>query len=108
LVELGLFLEENQWFRMKTHFLMGRYFDFVVTDKFAIARGVDAHRVIVHGFWSGFLPSFDTSVEDDLDKQRWNEKDEQFVFIPRLQTMEFIHTDQANTSHSYLIGLTLH
>jgi len=30
---------------------MGKYFDIDVTDKFAVLRGVDAHRIIYHSIW---------------------------------------------------------
>jgi hypothetical protein len=39
---------------MRTHYLFGHYFDIEVTNKFAILRAVDAHRVIYHSIWEGF------------------------------------------------------
>jgi hypothetical protein len=51
---------------------MGRYFDIDVTRKFAILRGVDAHRVIFHGIWEGFQPVKEVYNEDDTSKEKLN------------------------------------
>lgn len=39
------------WFLLRTHYLEGKYFDIDVTERIAILRGLDAHRVIYHSIY---------------------------------------------------------
>ena len=48
LEEIGLNLKSLSWYHIKTHYLYGRYYDIDITNKFAILRGRDAHRIIYH------------------------------------------------------------
>ena len=55
-----------------------------ITNKFAILRGIDAHRILYHGIWENFEPSFDIEGEDDLTKEEYNKYDEEYLYMPRL------------------------
>jgi hypothetical protein len=67
-LEFVLF-QMKSWFKLKTHYLTGRYFDMHITNNFALLRGIDAHRVLYHGVWELFEPSFDIEWEDDIAKE---------------------------------------
>jgi hypothetical protein len=63
--EIGLNLDTDEWFLLKTHYLEEKYYDIDITDKFAILAGHDSHRVIYHSIWEGFFNTNDFFYYDD-------------------------------------------
>ncbi|CAD8059755.1 unnamed protein product [Paramecium sonneborni] len=115
LVEIGLF--ENDWFRVKTHYLTGKYSEIDIIPEFTILRGKDEHRIIRTGIYEKFEPNFVFTQEDNLQQERQNSFYEEYVFIPSLITMDFYSVDTKtiknsnknfdyNITNSFLVGIT--
>lgn len=106
--EYGLY--KNDWFFLRRHFLNGQYFDIDVTHDFAILRGVDAHRVIYHSVWNGFLHENDEYLHGETT---FYTNYEEYMYLPHLQGLEFYseyfgQVDSNNISHPFILGMTTH
>lgn len=74
-------LHKNDWFFLRRHYLNGQYFDIDVTHDFAILRGVDAHRVIYHSIWHGFLQEDDETLHEENTHYSL---EEEYLYLPHL------------------------
>jgi hypothetical protein len=115
--EIAINVKPMQWFRLRTHYLNGKYFDIDVTENIAILRGVDAHRVIYHSIWEGFQKTESETYSDSEKRERNQRLDEEYLYIPRLQSLEFFSKDfgfgdpktwHYGIKHTYLFGITTH
>ncbi|CAD8137561.1 unnamed protein product [Paramecium octaurelia] len=114
LVEIGLY--QNDWFKVKVHYLTGIYSEIDILPEFTILRGKDEHRIIRTGIYEKFEPTFVFTQKDNLYQERQNSFYEEYVFIPSLITMDFYDVDKGalnitnnfnyNITNSFLIGIT--
>ncbi|CAD8144766.1 unnamed protein product [Paramecium pentaurelia] len=114
LVEVGL--HQNAWFKVKVHYLTGKYSEIDILPEFTILRGKDEHRIIRTGIYEKFEPKFVFTLKDNLSQERQNSFYEEYVFIPSLITMDFYDVDKGslnvsnnfnyNITNSFLIGIT--
>ncbi|CAK58322.1 unnamed protein product (macronuclear) [Paramecium tetraurelia] len=114
LVEVGL--HQNGWFKVKVHYLTGKYSEIDILPEFTILRGKDEHRIIRTGIYEKFEPNFVFTQKDNLNQERQNSFYEEYVFIPSLITMDFYDVDKGalnssnnfnyNITNSFLVGIT--
>ncbi|CAD8142006.1 unnamed protein product [Paramecium pentaurelia] len=114
LVEIGLY--QNDWFKVKVHYLTGKYSEIDILPEFTILRGKDEHRIIRTGIYEKFEPSFVFTQKDNVNQEKQNSFYEEYVFIPSLITMDFYDVDKGalnitnnfnyNITNSFLIGIT--
>lgn len=65
LIEVGLF--KKDWFKVKAHYLTGKYSEIDILPEFTILRGKDEHRIIRTGVYEKFEPSFVFTSKDNLN-----------------------------------------
>ncbi|CAD8178541.1 unnamed protein product [Paramecium octaurelia] len=116
LIEVGLY--NSEWFFLKTHHLTGQYFDIDIGPTFVLLRGKDEHRIIRVGIYEEFEPDYVFYSYDDQYTEKANSFHEQYVFIPKLQDVEFYNDNFAigndpskwsfNQSFPFILGLTQH
>ncbi|CAK60178.1 unnamed protein product (macronuclear) [Paramecium tetraurelia] len=116
LVEIGF--KDEGWFEVKTHFLTGQYFDITISKQFVLLRGKSEHRIVRTGVYEEFEPEFKFYTQDDYFTEKANSFYEDYVFVPKLQNVQFYDSDfvtegtpnswSFQKSYPYLLGLTQH
>lgn len=81
------------WYLLRTHYLKGKYFDLDVTYRFAVLRGVDAHRIIYHSILSDFQQTQEELYIDTKDEEKQSKLDEEYLYLPKLMSLEFFSKD---------------
>ncbi|CAD8196986.1 unnamed protein product [Paramecium octaurelia] len=116
LVEIGF--KDEGWFEVKTHYLTGQYFDIILSKDFVLLRGKDEHRIVRTGVYEEFEPEFKFYTQDDYFTEKANSFYEDYVFIPKLQSVKFYGSDfqtegddnqwSFQKEYPFLLGLTQH
>ncbi|CAD8100552.1 unnamed protein product [Paramecium sonneborni] len=116
MIEIGFI--NSDWFIVKTHLLTGQYFEIDIAPTFVLLRGKDEHRILRLGIYEELETNYVFYTNDDQYTENANSFYEQYVFIPKLQAVEFYNDNFAigndpskwsfNRSYPFILGLTQH